>query len=101
MCYQKMNQMNESCFYNDQCLELNPSHVKARFRKAVICAHDKEFNQALEAINGLIAEDPSSDDFQVQLGKIQTLQAEHEAKMHQAMKINTSGTADQNSQHQT
>ena len=72
MCYQKMNQINESCFYNDQCLELNPDHVKARYRKAVICAHDKEFEEALAVINALIAQDPSSDDFRVLLGTIQT-----------------------------
>ena len=75
MCYQKKNQMNESCFYNDQCLELNPSHLKARYRKAVICAHDKEFDQALEVVNGLIAEDAASDDFRVLLGTIQGQQA--------------------------
>ena len=57
MCYQKKNQINESCFYNDQCLELNPNHLKARYRKAVIKAHDKEFEEAIAVANSLIAQD--------------------------------------------
>ena len=44
--------------------------MKARYRKAVICAHDKEFEEALALINALIAQDPGSDDFRVLLGTI-------------------------------
>lgn len=66
--------MNESCFYNDQCLDLNPHHVKARYRRAVICAHDKEFDEACRVASSLAEEDPQSDEFQVLLATIKTKQ---------------------------
>ena len=71
MCFQKKGEMNESCFYNDQCLELNPGHVKARYRKAVIHAHEKEFDQALETIRQLIEQEPESQEFQTLMREIE------------------------------
>ena len=50
MCYQRKGQTNESCFYNDQCLELNPAHVKARYRRAVLHMEDKQHDKAIEVI---------------------------------------------------
>lgn len=48
MCYQKRKEYDESCFYNDCCLELNPEHVKARYRRAILHAQDSKFDQAKE-----------------------------------------------------
>ena len=63
MCYQKKGEMNESCFYNDQCLQINPDHIKCRYRKVVIHSHDKEFDEAKKVAQKLIQDDPQNGDF--------------------------------------
>ena len=56
MCYQKKNQISEAILFNDKCLELNPTHIKARYRKALLYAHNKEFDLAKSVANSLISE---------------------------------------------
>jgi Tfp pilus assembly protein PilF len=34
MCHLKRNEIKESSYYNKRCLEVDPSYVKAHFRKA-------------------------------------------------------------------
>ena len=94
MCFQKKNQMNESCFYNDQCLELNPGHIKARYRKAVLLAHEKDFEEAFNVARELLAEDPTSTEFTDLLRQVQQKQETHEAELRQAMDYaNSEGNA--------
>ena len=83
--------MNESCFYNDQCLELNPGHVKARFRKVVISVHDKDFEQAETVARTLLQEDPTSEDFLGLMRNVEEKRAAHEDEIRKALKLANEG----------
>lgn len=57
MCFQKKNKAHESAFYNDQCLQLNPKHVKARYRKVQLLKAEAKFEEAIALAKELAADD--------------------------------------------
>ena len=64
-------------------------HVKARYRRVVIQVHDKEFEEATEWANKLIAEDPDSEDFRALLDLIDKAKNEQESKAQEALQTET------------
>ena len=57
-CFQKKNKLDESMFYNEQCLAINPHHMKARYRKVHLLQSDSQFEEALFLAKELAVEDP-------------------------------------------